>query len=976
MADGQFSRSNRITRGRLTSLKSPCLVAPLDAHPAMPTILRSLVLLTVLVGCSPADDSLVVPTTWTALGQHAKEALLSVGGRSERDVFAVGADRGAGPLVLHYDGETWKRVSTGSRGDLWWVHAFADGPVFMAGTYATILKHEGDTFTRMKTPGIGVHTVYGLWGATPDDLYAVGSVTGRNGFIWHFDGKEWRDLPLPEGLPLTGKNDVPGFFKVWGPSGKDVYVVGGRGVMLHGNASDGFKLVAIDASGSLFTVHGDANEVVAVGGGQTGVFVQGDGERLETFDSEYPLIQGVCVQRGLELASGQFGAIYERDPSGAWRKLDTGLSLDLESLHALWIDPKGGVWAVGGDVISGSQSNGGLVYGGEGVPAIDPTLIPDADAPPPAAACPDDQIDPEPDASIARRWNEQMLGAIRRDIPRPGVHARNLFHVSAAMWDAWAAYDPTADGVFTSEKIDIADATERERARDEAISYAAHALLQHRYAKQIGGPVSNLCFAQFLDVLDYPSNEDTTGDTPAALGNRIAAAIIAATAEDGANEANNYADTTGYMSPNPPLVVDQPGTELVDPSQWQLLNLAEAATQNGIVVPAGVQKYIGGNWGLVTPFAMSKDPDEPLYHDPGPPPSFADPDMKLWVLEILDKHSKLDPGLDATIDISPGKYGNNPLGTNDGKGHPQNPITGKPYAPNVVKLGDFARVLAEHWADGPKSETPPGHWNTLANSVADSDDFARKWGGTGPSLDPLEWDVKLYLALNGAVHDAAITSWGIKREFAGVRPISLVRHMAGRGQSSDPKGPSYHKDGLPLKDAVVEVITAESSAAGQRHAHLSRYVGEIAVKSWRGEPGDRAAEIGGVSWIRGIEWMPYQRRNFVTPAFPGFTSGHSTFSRASAEVLTAATGSPHFPGGFAEYVAAPGAYLVFEDGPSQEVRLQWSTYYDAADQAGQSRLWGGIHLWPDDSVGRTLGSQVGLDAFARAAMYFDGSAVP
>ena len=131
-----------------------------------------------------------------------------------------------------------------------------------------------------------------------------------------------------------------------------------------------------------------------------------------------------------------------------------------------------------------------------------------------------------------------------------------------------------------------------------------------------------------------------------------------------------------------------------------------------------------------------------------------------------------------------------------------------------------------------------------------------------------------------------------------------------------------------------------------------------------------------MSWIRGIEWMPYQRRNFVTPAFPGFTSGHSTFSRASAEVLTAATGSPHFPGGFAEYVAAPGAYLVFEDGPSQEVRLQWSTYYDAADQAGQSRLWGGIHLWPDDSVGRTLGSQVGLDAFARAAMYFDGSAVP
>jgi hypothetical protein len=198
----------------------------------MRTLIRSLALLAIFAACNPGDDDLPVPTSWTALGQHAKEALLSVSGRSERDVFAVGADRGAGPLVLHYDGETWQRMSTGSRGDLWWVHAFADGPVFMAGAYATILKHEGDTFTRMKTPGIGVNTIYGLWGPAPDDLYAVGSITGRNGFIWHYDGKEWKDLPLPADLPLTDKHDIPGFFKVWGQSGDSVYVVGGKGVML------------------------------------------------------------------------------------------------------------------------------------------------------------------------------------------------------------------------------------------------------------------------------------------------------------------------------------------------------------------------------------------------------------------------------------------------------------------------------------------------------------------------------------------------------------------------------------------------------------------------------------------------------------------------------------------------------------------------------------------------------------------------
>ena len=84
-----------------------------------------------------------------------------------------------------------------------------------------------------------------------------------------------------------------------------------------------------------------------------------------------------------------------------------------------------------------------------------------------------------------------------------------------------------------------------------------------------------------------------------------------------------------------------------------------------------------------------------------------------------------------------------------------NPITGKPYVPNVVPRGDFARVLAEFWADGPKSETPPGHWNTLANSVADTAQFVRKLGGAGAELDPLSWDVHSYLAINGAVHDAA-----------------------------------------------------------------------------------------------------------------------------------------------------------------------------------------------------------------------------
>ena len=89
-----------------------------------------------------------------------------------------------------------------------------------------------------------------------------------------------------------------------------------------------------------------------------------------------------------------------------------------------------------------------------------------------------------PDWSAARVWDEAALDAIRRDLPRPTVHARNLFHMSAAMWDAWATYDPTAQGYFTTQKLHATG--RRGAARSEAISYAAYRILSERYANAHG----------------------------------------------------------------------------------------------------------------------------------------------------------------------------------------------------------------------------------------------------------------------------------------------------------------------------------------------------------------------------------------------------------------------------------------------------------------------------------------------------------
>jgi hypothetical protein len=577
-----------------------------------------------------------------------------------------------------------------------------------------------------------------------------------------------------------------------------------------------------------------------------------------------------------------------------------------------------------------------------------------------------------PEWSVARRWDEALLDAIRRALPNPPVHARNLFHLSVAMWDAWAAYDPVAAGDLFTEKHSASDVA---AARDEAISYAAYRILGARFIKAVGGGDSLSEFDDVMDSLCYPITQTaTSGDSPAAIGNRIAAAVLAYGKTDGSNEANGYA-APDYKPVNAPLVVNKPGITLVDPNRWQPLQLEHMISQNGIPITNGVQQAIGPQWGHVSGFALPPAGDAGTPIDPGPPPHLGDPATdqayKDQAVEVIRDSSLLDPAAGTTIDVSPAARGGNSLGANDGSGHATNPATGKPYDAEVVNQGDFYRVMTEFWADGPKSETPPGHWNVLANLVSDELAPNLRIGGAGPVVGRLEWDVKLYLALNGAVHDAAIAAWGLKGHYDSIRPISMIRYMGGLGQSSDPTGPAYNREGLPLVPRLIEVVTKESSAAGQRHAALSASVGKIAIKAWGGVPKDPRTQVSGAVWMLAGDWVPYQLPTFVTPSFQGYASGHSTFSRAAAEVMTGFTGSEYFPGGVSGYTIKAGS-LKNEKGPTTDIQLEWASYYDAADQAGQSRLFGGIHIQADDFTGRVIGSQCGKDAWARAQRFYAG----
>ncbi|KAB8153462.1 T9SS type A sorting domain-containing protein [Kordia sp. TARA_039_SRF] len=617
--------------------------------------------------------------------------------------------------------------------------------------------------------------------------------------------------------------------------------------------------------------------------------------------------------------------------------------------------------------------------------------------------------------SVARDWNEELLNAIRNDFARPTVHARNLFHSAIVMYDIWAVFDATSETVFlgktfgnyTSTFNGIATPTDVDAARHEAMSYAMFRLLKHRFQNSPGYTASLNSFQTLLQSYGYDINftsTDYSTGSYAALGNHIADEIIAFGLQDGSNEQNDYANEH-YQPANSPLILDlYEDNDNINPNKWQPLAFDVYIDQSGNTFPLNTPAFLSPEWGEVTPFALKPQDlqiinegfDCYVYNDPGAPEYIQNSnedgidDPYKWHFALVALWSShLDPADNTMIDISPGALGNLPTsafpttfqeyqnfydiinGGDPSTGHAINPATNMPYTPQMVKRADYARVLAEFWADGPDSETPPGHWFTILNYVSDHPQLEKRLNGSGPILSDLEWDVKCYLTLGGAMHDAAVNTWGIKGYYDYIRPISAIRYMAAKGQSSNASLPSYDPHGLPLIPNFIELIETGDPLAGTNDEN----VGKVKVYAWKGPDyiNDPTQDIAGVDWILASKWWPYQRATFVTPPFAGYLSGHSTFSRAAAEVMTLLTGDEFFPGGMGTFDIQQDNFLVFEKGPSAPFTLQWATYRDASDQTSLSRIWGGIHPPIDDIRGRIIGIQVGIDAYNKATNYFNGT---
>jgi hypothetical protein len=622
--------------------------------------------------------------------------------------------------------------------------------------------------------------------------------------------------------------------------------------------------------------------------------------------------------------------------------------------------------------------------------------------------------------SVARQWSETQLNCIRKYFAKPTVHARHLAHVSVAMYDAWAVYDDEAQPYFLGQTwggfncpfngVPMPEDGDLLAAQEKAISYAAYRTLWNRYT--IFAPGANLLTIQSyingqMELLGYDpaiTSTDYSDGDPAKLGNYIAAKLQEFALQDGSNQLFNYANLQ-YVPINGQLEPAYPGNpHVIDPNRWQPLVLAQCVDQNGIPAecpPGTGTPALSHEWGNVTPFALTNDQSDTLvrnglnwkvYLDPGAPP-YLDTTVQTGLDESFFKwgyvmniiwHSFHNNDDGVMVDASPNNVGGLDIteasqlpstfedfqsfynmfegGVND-PGHTLNPYTGQPYEQQLVPRKDFTRVLSQYWADGPNSETPPGHWFKIFNQVADKMDtlgLPKRWMGDGSELANLEWDIKGYFAMGGGIHDAAIACWSAKGYYDYTRPIMAIRYMGSKGQSTDPNLPHYHPAGLPLIPGYIELVYEGDSLVGDTLQNLHK----IKIYSWKGPFAGTGQD--GAGWLLAENWWTYQTAGFVTPPFAGYYSGHSTYSRTGAEIMTLITGDEYFPGGISEFVANENSYLIADSGPSTTVKLQWATYRDASDQCSVSRIYGGLHPPQDDIPGRRVGLVVGPQAVNKA----------
>jgi hypothetical protein len=536
------------------------------------------------------------------------------------------------------------------------------------------------------------------------------------------------------------------------------------------------------------------------------------------------------------------------------------------------------------------------------------------------------------EATIVGDWNEAALAEVRASKLGPPMVARALAIAHTCMYDAWAQYDEHA--VATTVLRDSLRQPAGERTdpnKAKAISFAAYRCLMNLFPA--GASASHL--EQVMSAHGY-SLTDTT--TPANIGNTAAQAVIDARANDGSNQYGNEQCQSGKVCPSNPVTVLTPVPCVSQTYPWTtvpLMQLGDAPSELQplpCVGPGGAQKGAYADYDNAAAHYSHYVPSNPLmgYCDPlttvcPAPDDFIDPSLtSLWPDVVDPDHWQ------------PLVY----IITNP---HARQTFVGAHWE-NVTPFALTSAKQFDNIVPKPDVIKNAAHYEQNVDEILQYSadlDAGRKliveyWAdGPDSELPPGHWglfaqdvsrrkqhsideDVKMFFAMHNASFDAGIIAWHFKRKYDGVRPITAIRYLK-QGQM---------------------------------------------VRAWGG-PGQPT------TYIPGEKWMPYNPGNNLTPPFPGYFSGHSTFSSASATVLQLFTGDDYF--GFSTVI--PANFGRVEPGiPAVPTTVSFATFSEAAQQAGLSRLYGGIHFSDDNTVGQTVGALIGQQAWDKAQTYFNGTA--
>jgi hypothetical protein len=269
---------------------------------------------------------------------------------------------------LHYDGRRWKDLAAGGADTFWWTHGTSASDTWIVGEHGRITHWDGVVFT--EHAAITTATLYGVWAAATNDVWAVGGtpesgISQPNDVVLHFDGTSWAPSPLPR---VFGR----AFFKVWGTAAGNLYIVGEAGTIWHRTGSMWtLESEPPIARGNLTTVAGcSTHEVYAVGGRDV---LRSDGTTWSRVNVALTNdVSGVaCASPGNVVIVGS-GGLKQRLVGGQWLDDFGAEPYDIE-LHGAWADMTGAYWAAGGDYVTspkpGASRLGAIAYYGRSVPA-------------------------------------------------------------------------------------------------------------------------------------------------------------------------------------------------------------------------------------------------------------------------------------------------------------------------------------------------------------------------------------------------------------------------------------------------------------------------------------------------------------------------------------------------------------------------------------------------------------------------------